>query len=112
MDIKRILLIDDDIDLLEQHKVLMESKGFEVLTAERADEGFDLFQSALFYAYNINKSKWQIEFKSLNRCEQNFDDILNFLYSQILEYFTCKMSVLIFFYKKLLAKVLPGSRKS
>lgn len=45
MDIKRILLIDDDIDLLEQHKVLMESKGFEVLTAERADEGFELFQS-------------------------------------------------------------------
>jgi len=44
-DIKKILLIDDDIDLLEQNKVLMESKGFEVVTAESGEEGFEKFLS-------------------------------------------------------------------
>lgn len=41
--IKKILLVDDDIDLLEQNKVLMESKGFEVVTAESGKEGFEVF---------------------------------------------------------------------
>ena len=41
--IKTILLVDDDIDLLEQNKFLMESKGFEVVTAESALEGFEVF---------------------------------------------------------------------
>lgn len=41
--IKKILLVDDDIDLLEQNKVLMESKGFKVITAESAKEGIEAF---------------------------------------------------------------------
>lgn len=41
--IKRILLVDDDIDLLEQNKILLESKGFEVFTAESAKEGLEKF---------------------------------------------------------------------
>lgn len=44
MDIKKILIVDDDIDLLDQHKILMESKGFEVVTAESAEAGFQVFQ--------------------------------------------------------------------
>ena len=36
--IKKILLVDDDIDLLEQNKLLIESKGFEVVTAESGTE--------------------------------------------------------------------------
>jgi DNA-binding response OmpR family regulator len=43
MDIKKILIVDDDIDLLDQHKILMESKGFEVITAESAEAGFQVF---------------------------------------------------------------------
>lgn len=41
--IKTILLVDDDIDLLEQNKLLMESKGFNVVTAESGKEGFEVF---------------------------------------------------------------------
>jgi CheY-like chemotaxis protein len=41
---KKILLVDDDIDLLEQNKVLLESKGFKVITAEKGEEGWKLFQ--------------------------------------------------------------------
>jgi len=41
---KKILLVDDDIDLLEQDKVLLESKGFKVVTAETGEEGWKLFQ--------------------------------------------------------------------
>ena len=43
--IKKILLVDDDMDLLEQNKILIESKGFEVVTAVSAEEGWNIFQS-------------------------------------------------------------------
>lgn len=45
--IKKILLVDDDIDLLEQNKLLIESKGFEVVTAESGEEGFEMFKKEL-----------------------------------------------------------------
>ena len=41
---KKILLVDDDIDLLEQNKILLESKGFQVITAENSEDGWKIFQ--------------------------------------------------------------------
>ena len=41
---KKILLVDDDIDLLEQNKVLLESRGFTVVTAESGEDGWKTFQ--------------------------------------------------------------------
>lgn len=41
--VKKVLIVDDDIDLLEQNKVLLESKGVEVVTAETAAEGITKF---------------------------------------------------------------------
>lgn len=41
---KKILLVDDDIDLLEQNKVLFESKGYEVKTASSSAEGWEVFK--------------------------------------------------------------------
>ena len=71
---KKILLVDDDIDLLEQNKLLLESKGFTVVTAESGEDGFKLFQkekpdaaivdlimeqmdSGFILAYKIKKSE-------------------------------------------------------
>ncbi|MDP4115454.1 MAG: response regulator [Bacteroidota bacterium] len=42
---KKILLVDDDEDLLEQHKMLLESKGYAVLTANNSALGFELFKN-------------------------------------------------------------------
>lgn len=42
--IKKILLVDDDIDLLEQNKTILESRGFHVITAESGDGGWKVFQ--------------------------------------------------------------------
>ena len=42
--VKKILLVDDDIDLLEQNKLLLKSKGIEVFTAESAEEGLEKFK--------------------------------------------------------------------
>jgi two-component system alkaline phosphatase synthesis response regulator PhoP len=42
---KKILLVDDDVDLLEQNKILIESRGYRVITAENSKEGWALFQS-------------------------------------------------------------------
>ena len=42
---KKILLVDDDLDLLEQNKVLLESKGYNVITADNGKDGFELFKS-------------------------------------------------------------------
>lgn len=41
---KKILIVDDDLDLLEQHKMLLESKGLIVVTAESSKKGFELFK--------------------------------------------------------------------
>lgn len=41
---KRILLVDDDLDLLEQHKFLLESKGYKVITAESSKDGWEVFK--------------------------------------------------------------------
>ncbi len=41
---KKILLVDDDIDLIEQNKMLLESKGYTVVTAESVNEGWETFQ--------------------------------------------------------------------
>ena len=40
---RKILLVDDDQDLLEQNKTLLEAKGFNVLTAESGEDGYKLF---------------------------------------------------------------------
>jgi CheY-like chemotaxis protein len=44
-DKKKILLVDDDIDLLEQNKIILEGKGYNVITAESSKEGWELFKS-------------------------------------------------------------------
>lgn len=41
---KKILLVDDDLDLLEQNKILLESRGYEVLTAYNSKEGWEVFK--------------------------------------------------------------------
>jgi CheY-like chemotaxis protein len=40
---KKILLADDDPDLLEENKILFEAKGYKVVTAESGKEGWDKF---------------------------------------------------------------------
>ena len=42
----KILLVDDDLDLLEQNKLLIESKGYEVITASSGQEGWEVFKKA------------------------------------------------------------------
>jgi len=44
MNKKRILLVDDDLDLLEQNKILIESQNYEVITANSAKEGWEVFK--------------------------------------------------------------------
>ena len=44
MNKKRILLVDDDLDLLEQNKILIESQNYEVITASSAKEGWEVFK--------------------------------------------------------------------
>ncbi|HZW37756.1 MAG: response regulator [Syntrophothermus sp.] len=42
---KKILLVDDDLDLLEQNKLLLETKGYNVITSDTTKEAWDLFKS-------------------------------------------------------------------
>jgi len=42
--LKKILLVDDDVDLLDQNKMLFESKGFSVVTAENMENGWNGFK--------------------------------------------------------------------
>jgi CheY-like chemotaxis protein len=42
---RKILLVDDDIDLLEQNKILIESKGYKVIAADNSRKGWELFRS-------------------------------------------------------------------
>jgi DNA-binding response OmpR family regulator len=45
--VKKILLVDDDLDLLEQNKILLESKGFIVVTAEGSKKGWEVFKQEM-----------------------------------------------------------------
>lgn len=47
---KKILLVDDDLDLLEQHKALFESRGYHVVTADNSKKGWELFKAEKPYA--------------------------------------------------------------
>jgi CheY-like chemotaxis protein len=47
---KKILLVDDDLDLLEQNKILLESRGYQVVTADNTKKGWELFKSIKPYA--------------------------------------------------------------
>lgn len=38
MDAKTVLLVDDDIDLLDINRITLEGEGFNVLTAENAEQ--------------------------------------------------------------------------
>lgn len=40
----KILLVDDDLDFLEMHQIVLENDGYEVLTAADAREGMDKVQ--------------------------------------------------------------------
>ena len=40
-------MVDDDLDLLEQNKILLESKGFNVVTAEGSKKGWEVFKQEL-----------------------------------------------------------------
>lgn len=42
--VKKILLVDDDVDLLEQHTLLLESKGFKIVTAENVEDAWALYK--------------------------------------------------------------------
>lgn len=39
---KKILIVDDDIDLVEAMRLTLESAGFEVIDAQEGKKGFDL----------------------------------------------------------------------
>lgn len=41
---KKILLVDDDLDLLEQNRMLLESKGYSVVTASNMKDAMDTFK--------------------------------------------------------------------
>lgn len=51
---KKILLVDDDHDLLEQHKILFESRGYNVFIADSSKKGWDLFKAEKPYAAIID----------------------------------------------------------
>ena len=54
MEKKKILVVDDDIDLLEQSRISFESKGYNVFTAENVNDGWLLFQKEKPYAVVID----------------------------------------------------------
>lgn len=42
--INKILLVDDDLDILEQTKVMLENKGYNVIETDSSENAWKLFQ--------------------------------------------------------------------
>ncbi|MDP2303523.1 MAG: response regulator [Ignavibacteria bacterium] len=42
--INKILLVDDDLDILEQTKVMLQSKGYTVIDTDNSENAWKLFQ--------------------------------------------------------------------
>lgn len=51
---KKILVTDDDPDLLAQAKVVLEARGFEVLTADNAEDALRIFENNDIYAAGLD----------------------------------------------------------
>jgi two-component system alkaline phosphatase synthesis response regulator PhoP len=51
---KKILLVDDDPDLLEESKIMIESRGYTVVTAEDSNSAWKKFQQEKPYAAVID----------------------------------------------------------
>ncbi|NUN09573.1 MAG: response regulator transcription factor [Ignavibacteriaceae bacterium] len=47
---KKILVTDDDPDILAQTKILLEARGYEVLTADNAEDAIRVFEKNDIYA--------------------------------------------------------------
>lgn len=43
-EIKKILLVDDDADILEQTKMLLQAQGYEVITADNGKDAWRSFE--------------------------------------------------------------------
>lgn len=41
-DIKKVLLIDDDIDLVEANRIVLEANGYKVITAYNGEDGLKM----------------------------------------------------------------------
>lgn len=50
----RVLCIDDDPSILTLHKVLLESKGFDVVLASSGDEGLRMFDQHPVHAVIVD----------------------------------------------------------
>jgi len=42
---KKIMIIDDDIDLVEAMRITLESVGYEVIDAQEGDKGYEMLKS-------------------------------------------------------------------
>ena len=40
----RVLVVDDELDILEMTKIMLESSGFEVITASNGDNALELVE--------------------------------------------------------------------
>jgi len=47
---KKILMIDDDDELVESVKILLEAKGYEFLSAPSSAEGFEMERTAFSHS--------------------------------------------------------------
>ena len=45
----RILVVDDELDILEAIRIILEKEGYEVETAATAHDGLDLLQARTFH---------------------------------------------------------------
>jgi CheY-like chemotaxis protein len=50
----KVLVVDDDPDFLEQHRLMLSGMGFEVVTAERTDEALDVAQREIPDAFVLD----------------------------------------------------------
>ena len=73
MDAKTVLLVDDDVDLLDINRITLEAEGFDVLTAENAEEAMrvattkhvdvavlDVMMTTPSEGFHLVRSSWRI----------------------------------------------------
>ena len=41
-DLKKVLIVDDDVDLVEANKIVLEANGYSVVTAYNGEDGLKM----------------------------------------------------------------------
>ncbi len=74
---KKVLLVDDDKDFLEMHSIVLENRGYEVITARSSKECMDRLEGIKpdIVVLDVMMEQFDAGFKASEKIKQKYEDL-------------------------------------